>query len=65
MCKTCNKVDEKIVEIAERDMDEKLNYFKERNKMLGLPSSHPFNIQMDASCESRYFTNRYRIKGAS
>lgn len=48
MYKSGNKVGEKIVEIAERDMDEKLKQLKKKNEMLGLPSSHPINIQMDA-----------------
>lgn len=44
-----DKIDEKIVEIGERDMDEKLNHFEEKNKMLVLPSSHPIQDVSQAS----------------
>lgn len=66
MYKSGNKVGEKIVEIAERDMDEKLKQLKKKNEMLGLPSSHPINIQMDASYQSRGITSRHKMgQGAS
>ena len=66
MYKSCNKVGQKIVDIAEEDMNQRVDQLKNRNKMLGLPESHPINIQMDATYQSRGITSRHKMgQGAS